>query len=76
MKISYFDLPNYGNYGYDGYSTMKGKIDNLDNTYFIINKSAFVNKSFNQQYYKELVDYITKFKFVKKINNYEIYYKE
>ena len=75
-KITYFDLPNYGNYGYDGYNTMKERIDSLNNTYFIINRSAFVNKDFNQQYYKELVSHITKFKYIKNINNYEVYYKE
>lgn len=75
-KITYFDLPNYGNYGYDGYNTMKERIDSLNNTYFIINRSAFVNKDFNQQYYKELVSHITRFKYIKNINNYEVYYKE
>ena len=75
-KITYFDLPNYGNYGYDGYNTMKERIDSLNNTYFIINRSAFVNKDFNRQYYKELVSHITKFKYIKNINNYEVYYKE
>ena len=55
---------------------MKERIDSLNNTYFIINRSAFVNKDFNQQYYKELVSHITKFKYIKNINNYEVYYKE
>ena len=75
-RITYFDLPNYGNYGYDGYNTMKDKIDSLSDTYFIINRGAFINKSYNQQYHRELFDYISKFKFIKNINDYEVYYKE
>ena len=76
LKITYFDLPNYGNYGYDSYKSMTKRFDNLNNTYIIIDKSAYLNNNYNQQYYKELVEYITKYKYIKNINNYEVYYKE
>ncbi len=76
-KITYFDLPNYGNYGYDGYHTMKEKIDNLHDVYIIIDIAGYQNIGKNQQYYKELVKYICDIgKYQKNINQYFIYYKE
>ena len=75
-RIDYFDLPNYGNYGYNGIDKMKNKIDKISNSYFIIDSELINNSDSSQQYIKELGKYlIEKSKYVKKIGLYNIYYK-
>ena len=70
-KITYFDIPLYGNFGYDGLNKMKNKIDNMHNTYF------FVLDDGNRQYINKLNDYVRDNSiYVENIENYEIYYKE
>jgi len=77
QKITYFDLPNYGNYGYDGFSKMKKRIDQQHDVYFIIFYMDKKRKEYNQQYYVELADYIKKKgSLVEKENNYMVYYVE
>lgn len=75
LNITYYDLSNYGNYGYDSYNAMRKRIDRERDTYFIINSSALNDSNKVQQYYKELVKYIiSKGVLVDTNNNYSIYY--
>ena len=70
-KITYFDIPLYGNFGYDGINKMKKKIDKMHDTYF------FIIDNPNRQYVNILNDYVRKNeKYVENIENIEIYYKE
>lgn len=76
--IDYFDLPNYGNYGYNGIKMMKKKINKLSNVYIVLDRELITNESANQQYIKELGKYVinnSKHK-VKSIGIYDIYYRE
>lgn len=76
-KLNYFDLPNYGNYGYDGINKMKKNINKKHDVYFVIDKKLANNKSKNQQYIKELgEEIINNSELVKTIGLYEIYYKK
>lgn len=75
LYITYFDLSNYGNYGYNSYNNMKKRIDELDDCYYIINNYALNSYNKNQQYYKELANYIiSKGNIVDTNKNYSIYY--
>lgn len=70
-KITFFDIPLYGNFGYDGLNKMKRKIDNMHNTYF------FVRYDTNRQFANELVKHIKDNSVYKEnVENFEIYYKE
>ena len=70
-KITYFDVPLYGNFGYNGVSTMKKKIDSMHDIYF------FIKSDDNTQYCTEIYYYIKNIsKAVEVIDGYEIYYKE
>lgn len=76
LEITYFDLTNYGNYGYNSYKMMTKKLDNLKDCFIIVDDFA-LNGSYNQQYYKELGLYvINNYKFCKDLGGYKIYYKE
>ena len=76
-KLNYFDLPNYGNYGYDGINMMKNKIKNTHDVYYVLDKELVNNTDSNQQYIKELGKYVIKnSKYKKSIGVYNIYYKE
>ncbi len=68
-KITYYDVPLNGNYGYKGMDMMKTKIDSLHNIYFYIEDNK------NVQYARKIYKYI-KEKGDKKatIYNYEVYY--
>ena len=77
QEITYFDLPNYGNYGIDGYNKMKKRIDKKHDTYFLVSMASLSDNANNQQYYKELVKYIIeKGKFIEKNEDYSLYYFE
>ena len=68
-KISYFDIPLHGNYGYKDIDVLKKKIDNMNDTYI------FIQKSNNKQFINEMCDYIkNKSKYIEKYKEYEIYY--
>ena len=76
-KLTYFDLPNNGNYGYNGIARMKNKINNKHNVYFVIDRKLVKNNDSNQQYIKELGQFVIKeSKKTKSIGVYDIYYKE
>lgn len=77
LDITYYDLSNYGNYGYDSYNMMKKRIDNDRGKYFIINTTALDSKSINMQYYKELANYVIENgKYIEKNKDYSVYYLE
>ena len=77
LDITYFDLPNYGNYGYDGIEEIIDRIKKELGSYFVVDRSAYLSKSTTQQYIKEVFSYIAKNStLVKKIDYYEIYHYE
>ena len=77
LDITYFDLPNYGNYGYDGIEEIIDRIKKERGSYFVVDRSAYLSKSTTQQYIKEVFSYIAKNStLVKKIDYYEIYHYE
>ena len=76
-KIDYFDLPNYGNYGYNGVDKMKDSIKCVHNSYFVIDNTLINNTDSSQQYIKELGNYIiSKGSYVTSIGVYDIYLKK
>ena len=67
-KITYFDIPLYGNFGYNGLNKMKNKIENMHDTYF------FLLDNDNRQFVNKLTKYVRKnAKYVENIHNYQIY---
>lgn len=74
-KITYFDLPSYGNYGYNGTKKIIKKLSGLSDVLIIIDRSCYLSENKFQQYIKEAVTYIIdNGELVKKIGNYEVYY--
>ena len=70
-KITYFDIPNSGNYGYNGINKMKKKIDKMHDVYFYINKRE------DTQFSMEIYNYIKEVSVKKyKIEDFIVYYKE
>lgn len=70
-QITYFDIPNDGNFGYDGINKMKNKIDDMHDVYFYINKRE------DTQFCMEIYDYIVEVSDKKcSIEDFLIYYKE
>ena len=68
-KITYFDIPLHGNFGYNGIEKMKKKIDKCHNSYF------FLSDSTNIQFSIEFNDYIRKkYDYVDRVEDYTIYY--
>ena len=77
QKLDYFDLPNYGNYGYNGIGRMIKRIKQKHDAYFIVDRELVNNTDSNQQYIKELGQYVIEnSSFIKKIGLYDVYYKE
>lgn len=70
-EITYFNIPLYGNFGYNGVNKMIKKISDVHDTYF------FIEDSKNRQYAHELSDYVRKIgKKVDDFETMEIYYIE
>ena len=70
-KITYFDIPLYGNFGYDGLNKMKKKIDEMHDVYF------FVKDDKNRQFVNKLTKYVRdNSEYKENIGYFEIYYKE
>lgn len=77
QKLNYFDLPNYGNYGYNGIEKMKKEISKTKDVYYVLDRELVNNNDKNQQYIKELGKYVLANSHkVKSIGVYDIYYKE
>lgn len=75
--ITYFDLPNYGNYGYNGTEKIINRLKELDNVLIVIDCSLYDDDNEAQQFIIEGMNFVTKTgKLVKKIGNYEVYLKE
>lgn len=75
FKITYFDLLNYGNLGYNGTKMMTNKIEKMHNKYFLINIDEKGSKL--SQLNREIVDFaIKKSKLIDTIDSYNIYYKK
>jgi hypothetical protein len=76
LNITYFDLPNYGNYGYDSYNKMIEKFNSLENSIILINMNVFLD-NYSGQYYKELAEYIiNNYKEIDEVSRYKVYIKE
>lgn len=76
-KIDYFDLPNYGNYGYQGIEKMKERIEEKHHCYFVLDSKLLKDENPFQQYIKELGFYVIEHSDkIKSIGIYDIYYKE
>ena len=59
LDITYFDLPNYGNYGYHGMEMMIQKFEELPtDSVILIDKNILEDDNYNQQYYKDLAYYV------------------
>ncbi len=73
-KITYFDLPNYGNYGKDGIQKMKKKIDETHHVLYVLDSSLIKEQDVNQQYIVELGEYVKEnSQLIRRIGVYEIY---
>ena len=74
LDITYFDLPNYGNYGYNGVDKLIRRIKKVKNSYFVIDISAYDSTSPTQQYIREAVEYIMERGVkIKEIGYYQVY---
>ena len=68
-KITYFDIPLYGNFGHNGLDKMIDKINNSHDTYY------FVKKEKNRQYAIELLKNIkNNGEYIGSVRDYSIYY--
>ena len=77
LDITYFDLPNYGNYGYNGTAKIISRLKKIEHGYVVIDTDAYGSKDSAQQYVKEAVEYIMKRgEKVKTIGVYEVYHFE
>lgn len=76
LDITYFDLPNYGNYGYGSYRKMNKRFDDLSDTIILVNSRA-INGGDGQQYYRELALYVRdNYKYLEDVMGYKAYLKE
>lgn len=76
-KITYYDLPNYGNYGSNDEKRIEEEINNMHNVLFIIDSSLCIKDSPYQQFicsFKEKA--MNNSNLIKKINQYEVYERE
>ena len=70
-QITYFDIPLYGNFGYDGVESMKKKVEEMHDVYF------YVKGSENIQYCKEVYQtIIDSSEYRYKVWEFDVYYKD
>ena len=75
-RLTYFDLPNYGNYGYNGVEKILNKVKHQQG-YFVLDSTLYGPNPPTQQYIVELSTYIrNNSQKIKTIDNFEIYLKE
>lgn len=74
-KIGYYDLPNHGNYGYNGEEKIVNDISKMKNKLFIVDSSLCVNKDDKyQQYICDFKDAaINNSKLIYNVGNFEVY---
>ena len=76
LEITYFDLPNYGNYGYDSYKMMVKRFEDLNDTLIIVNENNLLERV-GKQYYKELGEFVRdNYELVDEVASYKVYYKK
>ena len=76
-KIDYYDILNQGNFGLNGKKKIIDNIDNRNNIYIIIHENDYENKCKDNQYDKELIEYIdNNYELVDKKHHHFIYYKK
>jgi len=87
-KMDYFTISHKGNYGYNGFNKMKKRFNNLHDTYVFIDIDFYkllkndLDKGLNtrlvdSQFDIELCEYIMKnSKYVERVEDFNIYYKE
>lgn len=77
LDITYFDLPNYGNYGYQSFDFMVEKFESLPkNSVILVDCYAMEDDNNNQQYYKELAQYVVNhYVRLKSVGRYVAYVK-
>lgn len=74
LDITYYDLLNYGNHGYDGNNKIINRIKSEKNPTFIVNVDAYKEKSRRQQFNREIVKYVLdNYEQVEALDNYVIY---
>ena len=77
LEITYYDLPNYGNYGYNGEDVINKKISNMNDKLFIVDSTLCNNKKDKYQQY--ICDFkksaLKNSKLVYSVGNYEVYYR-
>ena len=76
-RLDYYDLCNYGNYGYNGVEKIVSELENEHDVLIVLDNTLYGKNKGNQQYVEELA--LTTIKTstkIKTINSYEIYYKE
>ena len=72
-KLDYYDLTNYGNYGYNGEQKLLNKLKKEKDTYYLLDETVKIDN----QYIQEIYEYITTHsELKKKFKNYHIYYKK
>jgi hypothetical protein len=75
--ITYYDLPNYGNYGYNGEGKITEEILNMHNKLFVVDSSLCNGDDKYQQYicdFKSAV--IDNSELVYKTGNFIVYYRK
>lgn len=76
-KITYYDLPNKGNYGYRKDKKIANDILNMHDKIFILDSTLCVKKEKFQQYICEFRENAIKDSIlIKAFDNYEVYYRE
>ena len=76
-NISYYDVLLYGNFGYDGVNKMIKKIDEVSDTYIIIDSNCYYDNSVDSQFAKDIVSYVIKnYRYIKRDGDFLIYYKD
>ena len=77
-KITYYDLPNYGNYGYNGEDWMFDNISNMHDKLFIVD-STLCNIDNYDKYQQYICSFkvaaITDAKLVYSVGNFDVYYR-
>ena len=67
-EITYFDIPLYGNFGYNGVDRLESQILEMHGDYI------FLQDSLNPQYLQEVCDFVRKNGvFVEEVEGYDIY---
>ena len=76
-KIDYFDVPLYGNAGYNGSEKMISRIKKMHNKYIIVDMFCYDEKNKDSQFDKKIAKYvIDNYKKIEDNGKFAVYYKE